>query len=617
MNRALLEIIARSWRGRLRRSARLAKTPKYWIGLILGALYLFWILRNAIGLRGIGGGHALPDLLGASPELRAGLLLVGSVALALMTTIAWLLPGGRSGLRLTEAELHTLTTAPIARRQVIQYALLKNQIGLMTTSVLLPLILSPGTIGMRLASLPAYWMVLTLLDLHLKGIELWKLAGESIDPARAERRRWWLRSALVLFWLALLVPLSRHYDAIRDAITTSTYGAGPLALLTPLLTVLGQTARDGWLHAQLAPWRWALEPLAARSAAWPWLSWLPALALVALHYEWVVRSRAHFEEAVSRGAREQAQRGTVAGRIQRMRPLKRQRVPFRLDPTGPAEVAILWKSLAFSYRSGLARQFGWIGVAVVGSALVIAALGAPEFLLMVISGLAVVGLSFTLFSAGPAQTADLRRSFSMIDVVRTWPVTPQQLLRVEVLAAGVGAIIMSAASLGALLSVDAGCRLAVAWGRLSADAGNLLRWSDGYYAPAWLMPWLLALGVLIVLAAIGLFTSALQHCVLLAWPAFFVQDEAGRQTGLAASGQRILWGIGLFVALGLTLLPSVLLLLLTYLFHQWIDFPLTAWEFPLLGLLSALPLLVVTALLVRTGSELWLRLDPTREVLPS
>ena len=43
--------------------------------------------------------------------------------------------------------------------------------------------------------------------------------------------------------------------------------------------------------------------------------------------------------------------------------------------------------------------------------------------------------------------------------------------------------------------------------------------------------------------------------------------------------------------------------------------PLTAWELPVIGLIIALPLMVIVAVLVILGGAFWDRLDPSEEIL--
>src|SRR5580765_2098235 len=114
---------------------RLLRQPKYFVGAAVGTLWMLtWVGR--------------PLLRSSMPIPKAGLdripaqwLPAVSLGVAIVVTIAglvpWLLPWGRPGLRLREAELTVLLQAPLTRRQVIAYGLLKAGLGTLVTAALM------------------------------------------------------------------------------------------------------------------------------------------------------------------------------------------------------------------------------------------------------------------------------------------------------------------------------------------------------------------------------------------------------------------------------------------------------------------------------------------------
>src|SRR5213078_2266624 len=99
-----------------------------------------------------------------------------------------------------------------------------------------------------------------------------------------------------------------------------------------------------WL---LAPFRWLVAPLFSAGHGW-WWSLLPAVALLLVHYLWVVRANVAFEEAAIDAAARRARR-VEDMRAGKWRWSERKRsannAPFRLAERGPPAVAFLWSGL--------------------------------------------------------------------------------------------------------------------------------------------------------------------------------------------------------------------------------------------------------------------------------
>ena len=72
----------------------------------------------------------------------------------------------------------------------------------------------------------------------------------------------------------------------------------------------------------------------------------------------------------------------------------------------------------------------------------------------------------------------------------------------------------------------------------------------------------------------------------------------------------------LVLAIAMGLLPGSLLVAASlWIQIRFVGIPLTAWEFPVIGLIAALPLIAIVAALVILGGEFWDRLDPSKEIL--
>jgi len=123
-----------------------------------------------------------------------------------------------------------------------------------------------------------------------------------------------------------------------------------------------------------SPLRWALWPgltlaglVLARAPA-EFLSHLPgALALLGLHYLWVIRSGVAFEEAALAAAERRARAREATRRRRGGVPERRGRrqAPFRLGPSGPVELAFVWKALIATGWGRLAGRAGLLAAALV------------------------------------------------------------------------------------------------------------------------------------------------------------------------------------------------------------------------------------------------------------
>jgi hypothetical protein len=125
---------------------------------------------------------------------------------------------------------------------------------------------------------------------------------------------------------------------------------------------------------------------------------------------------------------------------------------------------------------------------------------------------------------------------------------------------------------------------------------------------------LIVVGLLPVLASGTALLAALRNLAVLAFPAWMGSlQDSGR--GIQALGQRMLLGTVMILALALGLLPGALLVASAALVQGYLGIPWSAWAFPVWGGLAAAPLVVELALLTRLAGRLWVRMDPSHEIL--
>ena len=138
------------------------KQPKYLLGAVVGGAYFyFYFFRHLFSGPRPGGQAAFPT----SPDTLLLLEGAGAAALFLLVLLAWVLPRDRAALTFTEAEVSFLFPAPISRRDLIHYKLVRSQTAILFTILILTLL------GRRLGGNAwihaiGWWVAISTFSLH-------------------------------------------------------------------------------------------------------------------------------------------------------------------------------------------------------------------------------------------------------------------------------------------------------------------------------------------------------------------------------------------------------------------------------------------------------------------
>ncbi len=595
MSWVLIELVLRSLRGRVRRWLRLLRTPRYLVAFVVGVAYFGWIIVR-------------PWLMSASNPVGSGALaallpqLQGLVALtlALAATLTWLLLPGRPALRLSAAELEILMPAPLPRRQIIAYALLKEQPALLFGAFLV-------AVG-RPVLLPGAWALLTLASLHVKVCALTKARLKEQPATRAWVVRAVVLAGLMAYWLVLLGAVRQAWwlDAAHLGRT-----AAPVGLLPGVARAFTTT---GPARVLLLPFLLVTAPLAAPAGAMLLAGWGACALLVGLHVFWVVHTQVRFEEATLARARRRAASRDPRQRRTRLTPAARCRVPFTLVPRGRPETAVFWKSLVQVVRWPLGRVAAGLGLVIVAAGLAVTWAHDGTVVLAVTMPVVAILAMLALF-APLSVRADLRLDLTRLELVRTWPVAAGRLVLADVLVpAGVGWMAAAAAA-GVMTAVDLALRLVP--GGASAELAHGL-------IPIQLLPALgvheavavplAALAGFIVLAALVTLHAAAVNLAVVLLPGWIPLGH-DRPRGPAAFGQSLVAGVGMMLVLLLGLTPAALAVGAVATVQALVGLPFVAWELPLLALVVALPLLAEAAFAVWLAGLRLGRIDPAAELL--
>src|SRR6266700_2716425 len=162
---ALLYLQYHSIKNRTVMRVKRLKQPKYLLGGIVGAAYFYFFFFRRLG-RGPGQPQGWALWTGpGDPVLYESL---GALVLLAIVLLAWLVPHERAALAFTEAEVAFLFPAPISRRGLIHFKLLRSQTAILFTTLLLALATR------RFGSHPwirgaGWWLILSVLNLHFLG----------------------------------------------------------------------------------------------------------------------------------------------------------------------------------------------------------------------------------------------------------------------------------------------------------------------------------------------------------------------------------------------------------------------------------------------------------------
>src|SRR5271157_4813186 len=320
------------WLNRLLTRIRRLRQPKYLFGAIVGGLYFYWYIFRALGR----GGRGVP----ISPEHQDMAQAIAALVLLVMVLLAWIVPHSRAALSFTEAEVAFLFPAPIGRRTLIHFKLLKSQAVILFSAIFMTLIGRSWGGGNPVIRALGWWVVFAALNLHSLGSSFARTM--LMDRGLSN----WLRRILVLGAVGLMVAGIILW--LHHSMPLPPPMAGGTKDISWLSGYANAILHSGPLPYVLFPFRLVVAPCFAANAGQFLIALGPALAVMGLLYWWVIRSNVAFEEASVELSRKTAERMTAirSGNWQAARkPKTAGRSPFQLRPTGLPAVALFWKNL--------------------------------------------------------------------------------------------------------------------------------------------------------------------------------------------------------------------------------------------------------------------------------
>src|SRR5262245_31142375 len=128
MLRHLIWLIRAQQRNQFAKRLGRLKNPRYALAALFGVAYLFF----ALGGPGLFQPHG-----GPIPARRSPFVVFGPIYITLILIFSWLRDGVRGALAFTPSEVNLLFTAPFTQRQLMQYKLLRAQLPLLISSLVL------------------------------------------------------------------------------------------------------------------------------------------------------------------------------------------------------------------------------------------------------------------------------------------------------------------------------------------------------------------------------------------------------------------------------------------------------------------------------------------------
>lgn len=507
-------LVWRSFANRLRRQAARLRSPRYALAFVAGAAYLWFVLI----------GHSSWSAPTSAPT---GLLDVAAVGFAITVVVWWLGKGAYLALAFRPAEAHFLFPAPVSRRTLLIYKLVRSQLLILINALVWTLIVRRWGVTLPpLLRAATAWGYFTVLSLHRLGVAL-----VQTRPSTGARRVARIAGA----GLAIAV-----IAALVIGVLPVVLQLGHVGFLETMRAVGGALAAPPASYA-MAPFRLIVAPAFAPTVE----AWIRAFAvvlgIVALHVTWILAMPVEFEEEATVASEALARRMAAfrdrrAGRAT-MGVARKPKVPrdwLPLSPSGHPALAIAWKNTIALARTGSLRSLVISSLTITVLSRIVAA-GAPVRSGVALAAPYLVLVAMTLLMGPRLLRNDLRQDMLSISLLRSYPLRGREILAAELLSP---TLVLTAFQI---------VMLVLAYVPLAEDYG-WLRLPRVAIALALLVP--------LALAALNAIALAMQNGAALLFPAWVrLGPDSG---GVEAMGQTLLVMVGATVALVLALiLPAV------------------------------------------------------------
>jgi len=535
------------------------KQPKYMVGALVGAAYIYFVFLRR--LRSNRSSAAFADAMPS--DLLAIATTIGALIVLIIVLMFWIWPRDRASLSFSEAEIAFLFPAPVSRTSLIHYRLASAQTGIFFTALMGAFFSGgagflQGSFAIRIVG---WWIIVATLSLHIIGssFAITRLLDRGITTLR---RQLLTVGSVTLVVSALAIWLWRQLPA-PTADNFANFGA--------ITRYLADVFASGPLPWLLLPAKAIIRPLLATDWQALLLALGPALLVYVAHYFWVLRSAVSFEEssiarAEKRAAKVAAMRAGKA-RVGNSAP-KARRAPFDLARVRRPELAFLWKNLLST--AGFLRP----RTALIAAAIIVIGCkwlaGQPDYqgARYMVGIVALMTSAYLLFLGPVLARQDLRNDLMNADILKTYPLRGWQIVAGQILAPiAIVSVLLWLMLLTATLSFQP---RRMQWLTPDVRTGVAV-------GLALFLPLLCAIQLLVANAAVVLF------------PLWSIATAGRTGTGIDVMGQRIFFLAGQIFTVLIALVPAAIVSGAVYAVLQWTATPFIAIA---LAVASALAVLV-------------------------
>ncbi len=407
MIRAFVFVTVRSFRNRIVSRLKRLRNVRYLISFLVAMVY-FWFtgFRHLFSARS-------PLMGGGIPSSGLMIDLAAVVVLALMI-LAWALPEQSAGLKFSEAEIQFLFPAPITRRQLLLYKILRAQPQVFISAAVMTLLMFRG------AKFIGLWVCFIFLSIYFTFVAL----------ARARLKLLGIGFLLRLPLIAaVVVGVSTLLWRTTDLRTFREMGARLRPGRLPHLPAL---FHDPMADAILFVPRLFSQAVLPVSIPQLLASCGMLLVIAVVFLELAVRTNIAFEEASIHVSQKSAARRARFSeqRIGKVVTFPRIPPPFRIPPRARPEVAIYWKNLT----AGLRISSPWLLIMAVCALYFLGqAYYSPEpAVRTAIAGIALMLAALFPFLGSSLFTQDMRLDLSRMELLKSYPISGERLVAAEI-----------------------------------------------------------------------------------------------------------------------------------------------------------------------------------------
>jgi len=508
-------------KNRILQRLRRLREPRYLIGGIAGAAY-FWFLI----FRRAAGANNGKLLVLKSMSVTAVVADFASIVVLVIMIMAWALPADSGGLEFSDAEIAFLFPAPLRRRDILLYKILRAQPQALFSALIMTVF---G--WWRRGLLVGVWITISGLSIYFLLV--------SLGRARLRLMRIGFIARLIgvsailtgLVWLARFEMRDLSFAGVKTG--------------RDFFKIIGDPAQSAF-HKPLVrailfiPHFFASAAIPSSLASLA-VSSLGVIALSVAFFYIAVAINVSFEEASigasqKRAARKDRQRSQRAGSFVMFR---RAPAPFQLQETGPIEVAVIWKNLIALMRNSIAWVVVFVAIMVFMVGL---ALWAHEPVTFTAIGTSLLFMACIFPLMAPTVFAnDLRLDMPRLEVLKSYPIAGDRLIAAEIAAplAVISILEMLFATFASLLI------------GMSGHQGKLMTYVAN---PQFIV------AVLLLTLPVCAVQLLIRNAVPVLFPAWVMRSK-DEPRGFVAMGQRLVTLAGNLIVLVAALIPAAIVFL--------------------------------------------------------